>query len=140
MYFKKLFLEIWQYSQETPVLESLFKKIADLRACNFMKKRPQPWRFPVNVSNFFRLPISKNIFERLIFDCFNGSLLHSPKISRSRLYENVRLQGPGHRSSFLFLSRHLNQVPTCTKRSTFDESIKCLYWLSLVVLDSFRLF
>ena len=41
--------------------------------------------------------------HRLLFDCFNGSLLHAPKVSRSRLYDGVELQGP----SSLFLSRHL---------------------------------
>ena len=34
----------------------------------------------MNISKFLRLPILKNIFERPIFDCFNGSLLHEPKV------------------------------------------------------------
>ena len=38
---RKLFLRILQYPQETPVLESIFKKSADLQTCNFMKKRSQ---------------------------------------------------------------------------------------------------
>ena len=38
-----------------------------------------------------RLPILKNICERLLFDCFNGSLLHRPKGSRSILYESVKV-------------------------------------------------
>ena len=37
---EKLFLKISQYPQETPVLESLFKKFAGLKACNFIKKIP----------------------------------------------------------------------------------------------------
>ena len=41
------------------------------------------------------------------FNCFNGSMLHGPKVSRSRLYDGVKLQGPSHRSSFLFLSQYL---------------------------------
>ena len=57
-----------------------FKNNAGLKTWNYIKKRPQ---------NFF-----------------NGSLLHQPKGSRSRLYDNVRLQGLTHRSSFLFLSLH----------------------------------
>ena len=44
---------------------------------------------------------------RLFFDCFNGSLLHGTKASRSRLYDGVRLQGPSRRSSF-FSRRHLS--------------------------------
>ena len=70
---------------------------------------------------------SKIIGERLLFYFFNGSLLHWPKGSRSRLYDGVGLQGLTHRSSFLFLSWH-EQVnpPTCvrkSKRNTFDESV-----------------
>ena len=54
-----------------------------------------------------RLPILKNISEWLLLHCFNGSLLQRPKSSRSILHDSVRLQGPSHRSSFLFLSQHL---------------------------------
>ena len=38
---RKLFLRISQYLQEATVLESIFKKSADLQTCNFIKKRPQ---------------------------------------------------------------------------------------------------
>ena len=49
---KKLFLKIWQYSQENTcvgVLNSL--------SC---------WSFPLNVVKFLRIPILKNICERLL--------------------------------------------------------------------------
>ena len=105
---KKLLLKIWQYPWETPVLESLFKKAAGLKACNFIKKRPQYKCFPVNIAKFLRLAILKNICERLLFYRFNSSLLHVPKGSRSRLYDYGRCEGSSHRSSFLFLSRHLS--------------------------------
>ena len=105
---KRLFLKILQYPQETPVLEFLFKKVEGLKACNFIKKMPQHRYIPVNIAKFLRLLISKNIWDRLLFDCFNGSLLHGPKGSSSKLYDGVRLQGPSHRSSSLFLSRHLS--------------------------------
>ena len=58
--------------------------------------------FHVNIGKV----ISGNILVRLLFDFFNGSLLHGPKCSRSRLYDGVSLKGLSHRSSFLFLSRH----------------------------------
>ena len=137
-----MFLKVLQYPQETPVLESLFKKVASLKVCNFIKKRPQHRCFLVNIAKFLKLPILKNIFERLLFDCFNGSLLHGRKGSRYRLYNDVRLQCPSHKSPFLFLSRHLSSwaVPTCAKTNTFDESIKCLHWLFLIVLHCFRSF
>ena len=34
----EMFLKILQYPQEIPVLESLFNKVAELKACNFIKK------------------------------------------------------------------------------------------------------
>ena len=101
-YIRKLFFKISQYPQETPVLESNFKKGADLQACNFVKKRPKHSSFPVNIVKFLILPILKNIWKQLLFNFFNGSLLHGPKDFRSKLYDCVRLQGPRHRSSFCF--------------------------------------
>ena len=86
------------------MLDSLFKKVAGLKACNFIKKRPEHRCFPVNIAKFLILLNSKNNCERLLFDFFNDSLLHRPKGSRFRLYDGVRLQGPTPRSSFLFLS------------------------------------
>ena len=99
---RKLFLKILQYTQETPVLESIFKKGADLYTCNFIKKRPQHRYFPVNIANCLILPILENICKRVLCNFFNGSLLHGPKDSSSRLYDGVRLQGPSHRSSSCF--------------------------------------
>ena len=116
------------------MLESLFKKVAGLKACNFIKKRPEHRCFPVNIAKFLILLNSKNNCERLLFDFFNGSLLHRPKGSRFRLYDGVRRQGPTHRSIFLFLSWYEPSPSplTCVqklKTNTFDESIKFLYWL-----------
>ena len=39
-----------------PVLESLFNKVACLKACNFIKKRLQYMCFPVNIAKFLRIP------------------------------------------------------------------------------------
>ena len=93
---KNLFLKSLQYPQETPVLWSLFKKVAALKACNFIKKGPQNMCFPVNIAKFLILLISKIICE----------LLHRPKGSMSKLYDGVRLQGLTHRSSLSYLNRH----------------------------------
>ena len=43
---------------------------------------------------------------------------------------------------FVFKSASLvlNQVSTCTQTNTFDDSVKCLHWLFLVILDGFSLF
>ena len=52
---KQLVLKLLLYSQEnTPVLESLFNKVASLKACNFIKKRLQHRCFPVNIARFLR--------------------------------------------------------------------------------------
>ena len=71
--------------------ESLPKNVAGLKACNFIKKRPTHRCFPVNIEKFVILLNSKNNCERLLFDFFNGSLLHWPKGSRFRLYDCIRL-------------------------------------------------
>ena len=47
------------------VLESLFNKIAGLKAWNFVKKRFQHRCFAVNIAKFLRAPILKNICKRL---------------------------------------------------------------------------
>ena len=47
---------------------------------NFIKKTPQHMCFLVNIVKFLRLLILKNICEWLLFDCFNGSMLHGLKI------------------------------------------------------------
>ena len=132
-----MFLKSSQYPQETPVLESLFKNVAGLKACNFIKKRPQHRCFLVNIAKFVILLISKNICEWLRFDFFNGSLLHGPEGSRSRMYDGVRLQGLSHRTSFF--SWH---EPSPSPGPAFENLrwMPLMSWLFLVVLDGFRSF
>ena len=71
---KKLFLEILQYPQETPVLEPIFKRFADLQTCTFVKNRPQQGCLPVNIAKFLILLILKNICKPLLFHFF---MVHS---------------------------------------------------------------
>ena len=66
---KKLFLKIWQYSQETG-LESILNNAAGFQACSVIKKRLQRRCFPVNIAKFLRTPILKNICERLILGAY----------------------------------------------------------------------
>ena len=82
------------------MLESFFKNVAGVKACNYIKWRPQNRCFPVNIAKFLILLISKIICERLFFDFFNASLLHRPKGSMSTLYDCVRTQSLAQRSSF----------------------------------------
>ena len=92
----------------------------------------------MDVTNFLKPPILKNICERLLLDYFNGSLIHRPNGLRSILHDSVRLQGPSPWPSFLLLifcklfllflnfPLVLNRVPTSVRKSrtnTFDESI-----------------
>ena len=51
--------------RKTPVLESLFNKVAELKACKFIKKKLQRRCFPVNIAKFLRAPILKNTWEWL---------------------------------------------------------------------------
>ena len=48
------------------VLESLFNKVARLRACNFIRKRLQYRYFPMNIAKFLTKTILKNICKRLV--------------------------------------------------------------------------
>ena len=90
------------------------------------------------IAKFLILPILKNICKRLLFNFFNGSLLHGPKGLRSRLHDDVSCRV--RVTCLVFFksaSLVLKQVPTCIRKLKtiiFDKSIKFLHWLFLVVL------
>ena len=48
------------------MLESLFDKVAVIQPSNFKKERLQHRCFPVNIANFLKTPILKNICEWLL--------------------------------------------------------------------------
>ena len=50
--------------RKTPVMESLFNKVAILQACNFMKKRVQHRCFPVNITKFLWTPVLQKNFSK----------------------------------------------------------------------------
>ena len=53
----------WEFRnihKKTPVLGSLFNKVASLQICNFLKKRRQHRCFPVNIAKFLRTPFLQN--------------------------------------------------------------------------------
>ena len=62
----KTVLEHFAIFRTTPVSNSLFNKVAGLKACNFIKKRLQHSYFLVNIAKFFKTPILKNICEQLL--------------------------------------------------------------------------
>ena len=80
-----------------------FNKVASLQPTTFLKKEILTQVFPVDIAKFLRLPILKNICERLLPDYFNGSLIHRPNGLRSIFYDSVRLQGPSPWPSYLLL-------------------------------------
>ena len=53
---KQVFLNNLQIHMKAPVLESLFDKVEDLKACNFMKKRLQHRCFPPKFVELLRKP------------------------------------------------------------------------------------
>ena len=61
------------------MLESLFKKAAGLKACNFIEKRLQHKCFPVKFAKFLKTTILKNICERLL-TIVKGKTPHTKKI------------------------------------------------------------
>ena len=60
MFFEIGVLKVCNIHRKTPVLESLFSKVASLEACNFIKKRLQHRCFPVNIAKFLRKFYLKN--------------------------------------------------------------------------------
>ena len=102
---KSAVLQNFAISLENFCVGVFFEKVAGLKACNFIQKRPQHMSFPVNIAKFLRLLILKNFCERLLFYCFNG--LQFTDGSRSRFCEDVRLHrlhGPSCRSFSVFKS------------------------------------
>ena len=69
VFYKKAVLKNFaMFTKKTPLLESLFNKVAVLRpkALQFIKKRLQQRHFLVNIAKFLRTPILKNISKQLL--------------------------------------------------------------------------
>ena len=64
-----------QYHRKTPVLESLFNKVAGPKPYNFIEKWLKNRCFPKNIAKFLRTPIL-NIWERLILNWQNSFWLN----------------------------------------------------------------
>ena len=63
---KKVFSKISQNSQETPVLEPLFNKLAGLMTKNLLKRRILHRCFLVNLTKFLRTHFSTEHFRRVL--------------------------------------------------------------------------
>ena len=57
------------------MLKSFFNKVAGLQACKFIEERFQHRCFPVDIANFLRTSILKNICERLLLIILLHSIL-----------------------------------------------------------------
>ena len=81
------------FYKETPVLESLFNKVASLKACNFIKKILQHNRcFAVKFAKFLLTPIFKSIYERLLlflYYIFMGLTIVKVKSSRPEVFLKI---------------------------------------------------
>ena len=69
-FFRKSF---GNFTGKTPVLESLFKKVTGLRACNFIEKRLQHRCFPVKFAKFLRAPFFTEGLLWLLFKISNSN-------------------------------------------------------------------
>ena len=75
--------KLFNIHRETPVLESLFKKVAGLQHCTFVKKRIQHNDFPVNIAKFLRT--SANDCFKLIFSSYDTNEVHVPEKRAAQL-------------------------------------------------------
>ena len=60
MFFEIVVLKACNIHRKTPVLQSLFSKVASLETCNFINKGLQHRCFPVNIAKFLRKFYLKN--------------------------------------------------------------------------------
>ena len=64
--------KVCKFHRKTPVLESLFNKVAVLQACNFIKKRLlQHWCFPVKFAKFLNIYFEEHL-RRTASICFTS--------------------------------------------------------------------
>ena len=102
------------FHRKTSTLESVFSKVAGLRACDVVKNKLRHGCFPVRFAKFFRIPILKNICRRL--------LLHFRHNSHHHFYYRHFLY---HRKMHLYRLKILLTIP-------LDWNIiPCLFQLNL---------
>ena len=76
------------------MLESLFNKVAVIQPSNFNKERLQHRCFPVNIANFLKTPVLKNICEWLlllivIFSQENNYMQRCFDLSEPKLHKKL---------------------------------------------------
>ena len=73
-----------KFHRKTPMLESLFNKVAGLKAWNFIKMRFQHRCFPVKFPKTLRTLILKNIYKRLVLDFKVNKYVQYPHFSSNQ--------------------------------------------------------
>ena len=100
---KRSVLKFSKIHWKTPVLESLFNKVADIRPATVLKKRLQHKCFPVNFAKFLRTNFSQNTSGRLLlYGIGLSQIFKLPSISNEKpsisieissiLFENLRFR------------------------------------------------
>ena len=127
------------------MLESLFNKDADLKACDFIQKRLQHSCFSMNIGKFLRTPILKNICEWLLLTRASFRSSHLELFYQKGVPRNfAKLTGKHLCQSLLsvklqaqacnFIKKEtLAQVFSCEFCESFQNTffMKHLWWLLL---------
>ena len=114
------------------MLESVFNKVAGLRACYFFKKKLQHRCFPVKFAKSLRTPIFKNIFERLLL-YFHYNSDHHYHYHHFQYHCKMHLYCLG---IFLTIPLDFNMIP-CLFHLNFVFFLVA-YFFSLVWFQAFR--
>ena len=71
-YEKRCSLRFRKFRTKTPVLESLFNKVARLKTCQFIKRRLKHNCFPMKFATFLRTPIFEKHLRTTAFGGWKG--------------------------------------------------------------------
>ena len=75
MFFEIDVIKVCNIHRKTPVLESVFSKVASMKACNFIKKRLQHRCFSVNIKLFKKISIKEHQRWLLLYLKLTGNLI-----------------------------------------------------------------
>ena len=98
LYRKSCYWKFRNIHRKTPVLESVFNRLAGFKTCNFLKKRLRHRCFPVDIAKFLKTLILTKICEQLVL----SFLLLTVNISSWGLVSALNLIGLLQGSSSMF--------------------------------------
>ena len=94
---------------KTSVVEFLFKKVAALKARNFIKKKLQHRCFPVNITKFLRTPFFAEHLWWLFLHCTGNCFVQcwprqtKTKLRRLSSYRNIAVRSRANIAQVIFL-------------------------------------